>query len=552
MAKFGVLWVKDYALANITALDEARKSASYLRHVLKGSNEYAYGDGAAFPDPPLTCTPTLPPPPMALSESVLAQPASGHEAAESASLFYYAGHGEPGGLRMNLPTSNPAYLVQPSEVQWGQDKLRWVCLDACDQLTQTGVALRWQSSFKGIRGIFGWHGQPSPRPTRGLLLGWFLNEKERFTDAWSRACEESEEEFPSWASLRQQKTSAGAVEDVWPSTGAAPTAITQGSGFIYVRAGASEPAPTFSSDAPAVFDGDFGLPDPPPLFPWNGLSEAAVKERAKLYAASLGWTRTSSTAYEVCDELGTYWHRVRLKVKDTADGTKGTLDIYPMTGAIRWVRAGWSVGGPKTIVATDVWSSAVTTVELLNAANAFLHAHALRRDLAPADESKNVSMVTLIERFGAAGESTEGPAIIARHVQFKSSAYVGPMSRMVVTLAKGCLPVACYRALPCQTTMMALAAHLTETEAREALRRHLTQRGEDPALAFTFPVERARYVGSPSLRQGPPLPVYTFHGSLNVGRDARQPHLFHVLARRITPPDHQRYAAPLLQSLILP
>lgn len=554
MANFGALWVSDYSgtVPNRTSnLDEARKSANYFRHVLSGQEALVRGDGAAFPNPPLHCIATRPAPTTTLREADLAQSTKVPEAVEGVALAYYAGHGSTEGLLLNLPSSNPAHVVEPSEIQWGQWQLRWVCLDACDTLNQAGVATRWRHSFTGLHGMLGWHVSPAPQIPRGLLLAWYLNQGETLTDAWARACEESESEFTAWASLRATTTPGLVTGEFWPLEGKSSAALNLETNkeYVYIRAGDAEPRPT-SPSVPAPLGSAPTLPPPPPLFPWNITNQNALVDRAMEYARSLGWKPSAPVAYRVCDETREYWFRVRMQATDPTNGATGRLDVFPPTGAVRWVRDGWGIGGPSNVAAAAAWTASVTKKQLLDKANSFLHQHALLRDIGAATFSRKFDFVTLSQQFNFKGGALGRSKILARHVWYRKRDAAGPLSHIVVTLAPDLSVLACYRALPCWQAPFTRAPSVSREHARDALVRHLKSLGADPSIA-DFPAVLEWYSGGPGIRQDAPIPVYTFEGFISDGR-RNIPRLFHVAAVPLDVLVKDQYAYSLLDSLVFP
>jgi hypothetical protein len=107
-------------------------------------------------------------------------------------------------------------VQRTTEVRWGDVRLKWIALDACNILEQNGVFGRWGwPVFRGLHYILGFHTVTGDEPHRGRILAQYLNAGWSMRDAWIRAAQDTEGSNHQWAYLRADAPGTNTFSDHW-------------------------------------------------------------------------------------------------------------------------------------------------------------------------------------------------------------------------------------------------------------------------------------------------------------------------------------------------
>ena len=81
---------------------------------------------------------------------------NGHddEWVDNTHFAFFSGHGSSSGFYFG--TTNDDHQLHYSDARWGNTKMDWIAIDACEVLKQNGVSY-WCSAFEGLHSICGFH-----------------------------------------------------------------------------------------------------------------------------------------------------------------------------------------------------------------------------------------------------------------------------------------------------------------------------------------------------------------------------------------------------------
>lgn len=550
--EFGVAWVSQYR--SYQSLPEMLASGEYLALSLMGRPTLLLGDPLPQQLPALPAGSGPLSPSATVEASDLVEPEDStqpQEKVENVRLFYFGGHGCPGQILINSHASQQDVVVPIEKIRWGDKSLRWVILDACQVLDEEVARTRWPSDFVGIRLLMGWHGTANLAPVRGQMFAWYLNQGETLRDAWVRACEESADVIPPWATMWPQSASV-MNDDCWTEQQAAPGPRGPLTQFAYVRCGDTDKLPGYSDGELERVEIPPELPAPPAPFPWSAsLSDDSLCDLATKYAASLGWIATEGRVFHVLDVLGLRAHRIRLKISLLRERKTSTLDIFPDTGALRWSRAGWSPAGPTPRLPSRGWGAGHTTLELANVGQRFISQHAILREVSAEPLFPTCATVTQSKTFNDLQGRRKSPVLLLRHLLYSwPQDIVGPGSRLVLSLDARCSVVNCYRAVHA-TPREEQPPTISAERAAEIVEAHLSRTVSPSHLPSGLSAPRlAWYAGSPGYRQPFQPRVYVFEADVPLPSGAVQRRSWYVLAREMSGTTIEKFSPQIMSSLL--
>jgi hypothetical protein len=135
---------------------------------------------------------------------------------ENVDMVYFAGHGTALGFEFGVEKDDA--VAKPAEIRWGDGRLKWVVINACDVLFHDAatnpVIDRWEQAFRGLRYILGFGSLASDETHRGELFAEHLNEGDTIGVAWTKACQATEDSGV-WAYLRADGNGVSTAQDTW-------------------------------------------------------------------------------------------------------------------------------------------------------------------------------------------------------------------------------------------------------------------------------------------------------------------------------------------------
>jgi len=203
MGLIAIEWVQEYH-GRWENPANTQQNAEGFYNTLSGTQKFAHGDDAAQDHH--------------FEENGMGAPATGDDAGfvETVDIVYFAGHGTS--LAFEFGVSKDDARAKPAEIRWGDGRLKWVVLNACDVLLdKPGFRAidRWGQTFRGLRYILGFGTLTSDEPDRGQIFALYLNAGSTIREAWVKACQDTEESFTEWAYLRADGNGVSTRQDTW-------------------------------------------------------------------------------------------------------------------------------------------------------------------------------------------------------------------------------------------------------------------------------------------------------------------------------------------------
>lgn len=121
IGRVGGEWVNDYSAVGEPSLKNTDVRVLRFLSEIDGVIQFNYGDGNAWDEDFEKMD--KPPGSAGIAFAVV----------EKCDLVYFAGHGSISGLSFGRNDRDDG-IASPAEVSWGEDKLKWIVLDACDIL----------------------------------------------------------------------------------------------------------------------------------------------------------------------------------------------------------------------------------------------------------------------------------------------------------------------------------------------------------------------------------------------------------------------------------
>jgi len=114
--------------------------------------------------------------------------------ADNVNLMYFNGHGNKDGFYFGTNLHDNKF-VHHSEVEWGDESLDWIIIDACEVLDNRDkriVYSRWGKAFNGLHYIFGHSSIAWNAETRGEdFIKYAMGSSLPVREAWVRATRET-------------------------------------------------------------------------------------------------------------------------------------------------------------------------------------------------------------------------------------------------------------------------------------------------------------------------------------------------------------------------
>jgi hypothetical protein len=201
MGCIGIEWVQQYnGLAGNLSNTKAQAEGFY--NTLSATKRFEWGDNLAWDQD--------------FETSGLGSPPSGTDTvwADNVDMVFFSGHGSADRFYFGRQIDDA--VAKNTEIQWGQQCLNWIVLDACNILEWPGAFDRWGwPVFKGLHYILGFHTTTGDEPYRGQVLAQYLNAGWSIRDAWIRAAQDTEGPGTWWAYMRADNGATNTYADKW-------------------------------------------------------------------------------------------------------------------------------------------------------------------------------------------------------------------------------------------------------------------------------------------------------------------------------------------------
>lgn len=203
MGLIAIEWVLEYH-DRWTNPANTRANAEGFYNTLNATRKFAHGDDDAQD--------------KHFEQSGVGAPLAGSDTAkvEKVDMVYFAGHATSLGFEFGVEKDDAR--AKPAEIRWGDGRLKWVVLNACNVLVDNPgfrAIDRWGPAFRGLRYILGFGSLAADEATRGRLFAEHLNEGDMISEAWIKACEATEESGTVWAYLRADGNGVSTERDTW-------------------------------------------------------------------------------------------------------------------------------------------------------------------------------------------------------------------------------------------------------------------------------------------------------------------------------------------------
>jgi len=221
MASVGVEWVEDYNGLRGN-LSNTNAQASGFSNTLIATRAFNWGDDLAWDQD--------------FEQAGKGSPSSGTDTTwiDSVEIAFYSGHGSPGRFTFGVKIDDA--LAKHAEISWGEKRLNWIALDACDVLARDGVFDRWGwPVFHGLHMICGFDTTTSDEAHRGRIFATYLNAGWTVREAWIRACQDTEGSDTRWAYLRSGAADTDTFNDHWFGRGRVSPDPTSPTILFYAR-----------------------------------------------------------------------------------------------------------------------------------------------------------------------------------------------------------------------------------------------------------------------------------------------------------------------------
>ncbi|CAO5234855.1 DUF6345 domain-containing protein [Frankia sp. AgKG'84/4] len=204
MALVGVEWVRQYngLAGNLT---NTKAQAEGFLNTLSGTAVFNWGDNNAWDKD--------------FEQAGVGSPGDGDDSiwVDNVDFVFFSGHGSPD--RFYFGVSLDDSFAKNTEINWGDDELEFIALDACNVLERDGVFDRWRPAFRGLHFMLGFHTTTSDEANRGRALAQYLNAGWTVREAWIRAAQDTESSSTQWAYLRADGVNISTYNDHWHGKG---------------------------------------------------------------------------------------------------------------------------------------------------------------------------------------------------------------------------------------------------------------------------------------------------------------------------------------------
>ena len=207
MGDIGIEWVKDYSARPTSGfwdLVNTQTHAEGFYNTLNATQTFALGDNAAQD--------------QHFEQAGKGAPRAGNDAAvvETVDMVYFTGHGNTNGFEFGVLQDDAR--AKPAEIRWGDGRLKWVVLNACNVLLDNPDSRaidRWGQTFTGLRYILGFATLASDEPDRGRIFAEYVNAGNTIREAWVKACQDTEQSSTAWAYMRADGNGVTTDQDTW-------------------------------------------------------------------------------------------------------------------------------------------------------------------------------------------------------------------------------------------------------------------------------------------------------------------------------------------------
>jgi len=224
MGLIGIEWVQEYNGRWEDPANTRQNAEGFYNTLLNATKNFAHGNNAA-------------------QDKHFEQKGAGFPTAgtatthvEKVDMVYFAGHGTWLGPQFGVLQDDA--VAKPAEIRWGNGRLKWVVLNACDVLLDNSVTHaidRWGSAFAGLRYILGFASATSDEPHRGQIFAQYVNAGNTIRDAWVKACQDTEKSSTVWAYMRADGNGVTTDQDTWIAQASATTKPNPADQVYYVN-----------------------------------------------------------------------------------------------------------------------------------------------------------------------------------------------------------------------------------------------------------------------------------------------------------------------------
>lgn len=109
--------------------------------------------------------------------------------ADNVDFAFFAGHGGPGSFFFGYPVDD--HEMRAQDARWGDGRLNWIVLHACQTMRANFEWTVWTNAFKGLHQMFGFHtNTQGSNPPLGTRFAHWLADGYTMQSAWETACTE--------------------------------------------------------------------------------------------------------------------------------------------------------------------------------------------------------------------------------------------------------------------------------------------------------------------------------------------------------------------------
>jgi uncharacterized protein DUF6345 len=216
----GIEWVLDYHGSG--NLSNTRAQAEGLYNTLSGVRSFNFGNDLAWDQD--------------FEEQGVGSPVTGDDAVwvDNVDIAFFSGHGNSSGVSFGRKDRDDG-AAKNTDVRWGNKRLKWIALDACEVLQWPGVFDRWRNAFRGLHYMLGFHTLSSDESKRGRYFAENLNKGWSVRNAWIRACQDTEGSHREWAYLRADGAGTDTFNDHWIGKGFVSPDPSNPTSLFYLR-----------------------------------------------------------------------------------------------------------------------------------------------------------------------------------------------------------------------------------------------------------------------------------------------------------------------------
>ncbi|HEX2910677.1 MAG TPA: DUF6345 domain-containing protein [Chloroflexia bacterium] len=146
--------------------------------------------------------------------------------ADNVDFAFFAGHGSPGAFYFGSARDDHQQLA--SDSRWGDGRLKWIVLHACETMRANFGWTVWCDTFKGLHQMFGFHtvteGSSPPLGSRfgfwlAFKLPWSAEALFNMQQAWRLACSDCFDSSVEYAVISANQSGTDTYNDHLPGYG---------------------------------------------------------------------------------------------------------------------------------------------------------------------------------------------------------------------------------------------------------------------------------------------------------------------------------------------